>query len=322
MKKLKENLKKLTKKQKTWLIVGTILVIVIAIVAILTIKKSGVGVPKTETTASEEDKKSEKKSLEEPSESDKPIEKTGEESVDESANKSTKIPKPTTPAGLTPEQKARQSVESAWRDYSQSTFKITDSFVVSGRGTVVIGSMLRGTLRKGDQVKIQSNSGEVQLPILKITKSNQELTEANTGSGEIALTFSSSLDKSIGYIWSGNPKCAKTNGHVVRVYLFTKAEGNSLINEINRTTNQLMPLRYPTLSNESGEMAILSGSSLVIRPGQVVEGGVNLFGSDSTELPPLVNGQKFEIVVGTPATVVGIGVITGAPDCPDPDHSS
>ena len=320
MEKSKESSKKLTKKQKIWIVVGAVLTIIIVATAILAIQKPRPEGLKIKTTTSEEDKKPEGDSSEETTE--KLEGDSSEETTEKPKEKSTETSKPTTPAGPTPEQKARQSVESAWRDYSQSTFKITDSFVVSGRGTVVIGSMLRGTLRKGDQVKIQSNSGEVQLPILKITKSNQELTEANTGSGEIALTFSSSLDKSIGYIWSGNPKCAKTNGHVVRVYLFTKAEGNSLINEINRTTNQLMPLRYPTLSNEPGEMAILSGSSLVIRPGQVVEGEVNLFGSDSTELPPLVNGQKFEIVVGTPATVVGIGVITGAPDCPDPDYSS
>ncbi len=185
----------------------------------------------------------------------------------------------------------------------------------------MVGSILRGTLRKGDQVRIQSGTSEVQLPILKIAKSNQELTEASTGSGEITLTFSSSLGKAFRYIWNGDPKCARSNGHKVRVYLFTKSEGNSLVSEISNKTNKEMPLRYTTLNNLSGKMVIRGGASTIIKPGQAVEDEVNLFGPDDTELPPLVKGQKFEIVVGTPATVIGIGVITKTPDCPDPDSS-
>ncbi len=57
MDKPEKSLKKLTKKQKIWIIVGAILVIIIAVAVILITQKSGPEAPKTENTTSEENKK-------------------------------------------------------------------------------------------------------------------------------------------------------------------------------------------------------------------------------------------------------------------------
>lgn len=60
---------------------------------------------------------------------------------------------------------------------SAACFKISDVFSVSGRGTVVTGTVLDGTFTVGDNVKIQTDSAEYETVIIGI-----ELFRKQTGS--------------------------------------------------------------------------------------------------------------------------------------------
>ncbi|XP_012255031.2 elongation factor Tu, mitochondrial-like [Athalia rosae] len=190
------------------------------------------------------------------------------------------------------------------RDYdSPFILPIDSAFTVPGRGTVVVGTLKQGTLKKNATCELLGFDDQISTTVTDIQIFKRSVPEAKAGENLGALLRGVKLSRvRTGMLLCASKTMTTTNQFEAQIYLLTKAEGGR--SKPMQISGYIQPLYSSTWQITCRLDLMLPPESVMLMPGEHAQTRVTLM-----KPMPLLEGQTFTIRENKEQTVV-TGVLT------------